>query len=152
MYSNLFATKESNHTYLVSRGAKGEIRCYEFWYEGLNDSEFVIKRQSSQYKGKVTNQPDIYITEGKVNRDCEAQCILQIRHLIKEKLDKGYKELNKSFNEYTLSELNDILPKDNTDSNGFKKHMLAKSYDKVKESTINKEEYGYLFKTADSTN
>ena len=147
--TDLFATKESKHTYLVSRGAKGEIRCYEFWYEGTDDGSYIIHRQSCQYKGKVTEQPPIIITEGKVKRDCEAQCILQINHLVKEKLDKGYKEINKSFNEYTLSELNEILPKENTDANGFKKHMLAKSYDKVKESTINKEEYWYSSRKID---
>ena len=146
---DLFSTIESKHTYLVSRGTKGEIRCYEFWYEQLADGGYVIRRQSSQYNGKIVNQPDIYITEGKVKRDCEAQCILQMNHLIKEKLDKGYKEIEKSFNEYTLSELKNILPEENTDANGFKKHMLAKSYDKVKQSTIDKEEYWYASRKID---
>ena len=147
--SDLFSSLEPKHTYLVSRGAKGEIRCYEFWYEKITDDHYIIRRRSCQYKGKVTNQPNIDIVEGKVNRDCEAQCILQIRHLIKEKLDKGYKELDKSYNDYSLSELNEILPKENTDTNGFKKHMLAKSYDKVKETTIEKEKYWYASRKID---
>ena len=146
--SNLFTQQESEHIYLVSRGAKGEIRCFELWYEQVDDY-FVIHRESCQYKGKVTKQPDIEIYEGKVNRDCEAQCILQFEHLIREKLDKGYKQLEKSFNEYSLSELKEILPEVNTDNNGFKKHMLAKSSDKVKQSVIDKEKYWYCSRKID---
>ena len=128
--SDLFATKESKHTYLISKGTKGEIRCYEFWYENL-DGIYVIHRQSCQYKGKVTEQPLITITEGKVKRDCEAQCILQITHLIKEKLDKGYKEIEKSFNEYTQSQLEDIIGDYSTNQDGLFKPMLAKSETQV---------------------
>lgn len=146
--SNLFTQQESEHIYLVSRGAKGEIRCFELWYEQIDDY-FVIHRESCQYKGKVIQQPDIEIYEGKVNRDCEAQCILQFEHLIREKLDKGYKQLEKSFNEYSLSELKEILPEVNTDNNGFKKHMLAKSSDKVKQSVIDKEKYWYCSRKID---
>ena len=86
---NLFATEESKHTYLVNRGAKGEIRCYEFWYEEV-DGAYIIHRESCQYRGKVTEQPSITITEGKVKRDAEAQCILQITHF-----SLGYNKLKR---------------------------------------------------------
>ena len=59
---DLFTQKESDHIYLVSRGAKGEIRCFELWYEETSNS-FIIHRQSSQYQGKIVDQPDIEITE-----------------------------------------------------------------------------------------
>lgn len=147
--TDLFSQKEFPHEWLVSRGAKGEIRCFELWYEQLEDDVYVIHRQSCQFGGKITNQPDIIIDEGKVNRDSYAQCILRFNHLVKEKLDKGYKSLDKSFNEYTTSELNQILPEVNTDSNGFKKHMLAKSSDKVKESSINKIPYWFASRKID---
>jgi hypothetical protein len=140
--------KDPEHVWLISRGAKGEIRCFELWYEGINEI-YTIHRESCQFRGKVTKQPDIVIECGKVNRSALAQCILQFNHLIKEKLDKGYKQLEKPFNEYTLNQLDNLLPEYNTDSNGFKKHMLAKSYDKVKESTINKVPYWYASRKID---
>lgn len=136
------------HRWFVNRGAKGEIRCFELWYEKEGDC-YVIHRQSSQWNGKVTEQPSISICEGKVNRNSEAQTILRFNHLTKEKLDKGYKELDKPFNEYSLQEIDSLLPKENTDANGFKKHMLAKSYDKVKQSSIDKVEYWYASRKID---
>lgn len=146
--SDLFGNKEQTHVWLVSRGAKGEIRCFEMWYE-KEDNCYIIYRQSSQWGGKVVNQPSITICEGKVKRDTHAQTILKFLSLIKEKKDKGYKELEKEFSKYSLTEINQFLPKVNTDANGFKKHMLAKSYDKVKESVIDKEEYWYASRKID---
>ena len=146
--SDLFGNKEQTHVWLVSRGAKGEIRCFEMWYEKEDDC-YIIYRQSSQWGGKIVNQPSITICEGKVKRDTHAQTILKFLSLIKEKKDKGYKELEKEFSKYSLTEINQFLPKVNTDTNGFKKHMLAKSYDKVKESVIDKEEYWYASRKID---
>lgn len=134
--NNLFSQKESKHEWLVSRGAKGEIRCFELWYEQLDDEVYVIHRQSCQLGGKITNQPDIIIDCGKVNRSAEAQCILQFNHLVKEKHDKGYKPLDKSFNEYTTSELNQIIGEHITNSEGILKPMLAKSETQIKNRKI----------------
>lgn len=139
--NDLFSQNIEQEEFLISRDANGKIRCFHIWFEEISPELYIIHRESSQYKGKITSQPDIEVDTGKQSRDCRAQCILQYNHLIKEKHDKGYKSLDKSYDEYTESELNKILPKVNTDSNGFKKHMLAKSYDKVKQSTIDKEDY-----------
>ena len=137
-----------DHTWLVTRGAKGEIRCFELWYEKVNEC-YIIHRESSQFGGKIVEQPSITICEGKVKRDTKAQTILRYLALVKEKKDKGYKEIEKPFDEYSLQELNEILPKENTDSNGFKKHMLAKPFDKVKQSTIDKEDFWYASRKID---
>ena len=137
-----------DHTWLVTRGAKGEIRCFELWYEKVNEC-YIIHRESSQFGGKIVEQPSITICEGKVKRDAKAQTILRYLALVKEKKDKGYKEIEKPFDEYSLQELNEILPKENTDSNGFKKHMLAKPFDKVKQSTIDKEDFWYASRKID---
>lgn len=146
--NDLFSDQYSKESYLITRGAKGEIRCFKLWYEKQNDC-YIIHRESSQLGGKIVEQPPITICQGKVKRDTEAQCILQFNHLIKEKLDKGYKEIQKSFNEYSKGELDNILPKENTDSNGFKKHMLAKSFDKIKQSVIDNEDYWYASRKID---
>ena len=146
--SDLFSSQEQTHCWLVSRGARGEIRCFEIWYEKEGDC-YVIYRQSSQLGGKIVEQPSITICEGKVKRDTLAQTTLKFLSLIKEKKDKGYKELEKDFYSYNESEINKILPKENTDSNGFKKHMLAKSFDKVKQSVIDKEKYWYASRKID---
>lgn len=146
--SDLFSEEYKKESYLVTRGAKGEIRCFKIWFESKDDC-YIIHRESSQYGGKIVEQPPITICQGKVKRDTLAQCVLQFTHLVKEKLDKGYKELGKSFNSFPKEMLDDILPKENTDQNGFKKHMLAKSFDKVKEATINKEDYWYASRKID---
>lgn len=147
--NDLFSQNIEQEEFLISRDANGKIRCFHIWFEEISPELYVIHRESSQYKGKITSQPDIEVDTGKQSRDCRAQCVLQYNHLIKEKHDKGYKSLDKSYDEYTESELNKILPKVNTDSNGFKKHMLAKSYDKVKQSTIDKEDYWFASRKID---
>ena len=146
--SDLFASQEQTRTWLVTRGAKGEIRCFEIWYEKVDEC-YIIHRQSSQWGGKVVEQPSITICEGKVKRDTHAQTILKFLSLIKEKKDKGYKELERDFYTYSKEEVDKLLPKENTDANGFKKHMLAKAFDKVKKSTIDNEEYWYASRKID---
>ena len=146
--SDLFASQEQTRTWLVTRGAKGEIRCFEIWYEKEGEC-YIIHRQSSQWGGKVVEQPSITICEGKVKRDTHAQTILKFLSLIKEKKDKGYKELERDFYTYSKEEIDKMLPKENTDANGFKKHMLAKAFDKVKKSTIDNEEYWYASRKID---
>ena len=146
--SDLFASQEQTRTWLVTRGAKGEIRCFEIWYEKEGEC-YIIHRQSSQWGGKIVEQPSITICEGKVKRDTHAQTILKFLSLIKEKKDKGYKELERDFYTYSKEEIDKLLPKENTDANGFKKHMLAKAFDKVKKSTIDNEEYWYASRKID---
>ena len=145
---NLFNNiNESN--YLVKKDSNGKIRCVILSKIKEREDYFVIKRTTFQYGGKHTNQPDIVITEGKAKRDASAQTELQYNAKLKEYKDKGYKEIEKDPEEYSISEINEILPEVNTDSNGFAKHMLAKSSDKVKESSIDKVKYWFASRKID---
>ena len=61
---------------------------------------------------------------------------MQINHLVKEKKDKGYREVEKDPEEYTESELNNILGTTVTSQDGVPKPMLAKQVDKVTNTKI----------------
>lgn len=146
--SDLF-TKDNETSYLVKKDSNGKIRCVILQRIKERDDYFVIKRTTFQYGGKMTAQPDIVITEGKAKRDPSAQATLQYNAKLKEYKDKGYKELEKHPEDYTITEINEILPEVTTDSNGFSKHMLAKSSDKVKQSSIDKVKYWYASRKID---
>ena len=134
--------------FLITKDAKGKIRCINVDYCKEGDG-YVIHRTSWQYQGKRIEQPDIVVTEGKVKRDTEAQCILQFNALVRGYEDKGYKHVDRDPDTYTLKQLEEILPEYNTDANGFRKHMLAKQADKVKKSTIDKVKYWYASRKID---
>lgn len=135
-------------SFLITKDAKGKVRCIDINYTPEDDG-YCIHRTSWQYQGKRTEQPDITITQGKVKRDVEAQCILQYNGLLRAYLDKGYKEIERDPDSYTLQQLESFLPEYNTDANGFKKHMLAKQADKVKQLTIDKLPYWYASRKID---
>lgn len=135
---------------LVTRDSKNKIRVATlsyYWEEKLHG--FVIKRSTFQYKGKITNQPDILVTKGKANRTLKEQVQLEFNSLINKYKDKGYKEIIRNIDDYTEDELNEIIGEVKTDANGFQKHMLAKQADKVKESSINKIPYWYASRKID---
>lgn len=114
--------------YLVSLDSKGKIRvfCAEYdWNDGKH--AYVITRYSGQYNGKMTYGPEIVIEKGKAGRTIKDQTILQFNHIIKEKLDKGYKEIDKNPEEYSLEELKEIIGDYSTNQEGLLKPMLAKS-------------------------
>lgn len=134
--------------FYINRDSKGKIRCINIKYDSEGNTYFIY-RTTWQYKGKRTKQPQIVISKGKVKRDPEAQCILQFNALTREYQDKGYKQIDKDPDSCTEEYLNSILPEYNTDSNGFKKHMLAKQADKVKQSTIDKVPYWYASRKID---
>ena len=134
--------------FYVSRDAKGKIRCINIKYTS-EDEVYYIHRISWQYQGKRTEQPEIVISQGKVNRDPEAQCILRFNALTREYQDKGYKQIERDPDSYTEEYLSSFLPEYNTDSNGFRKHMLAKQADKVKQSTIDKVPFWYASRKID---
>lgn len=138
----------SSNEFLITKDAKGKIRCINIDYCKEGDG-YTIHRTSWQYQGKRIEQPDINITQGKVKRDTEAQCILQFNALVRGYEDKGYKHVDRDPDTYTIKQLEEILPEYNTDANGFRKHMLAKQADKVKESTINKVKYWYASRKID---
>lgn len=147
--SDLFTPQEvipnEKSWYLISRDTKGKIRVATVNYELINPKDkqnryFVIHRASGQLRGKLTPQPDKTVLRGKATRNLWEQVMLEAKHLVKEKLDKGYKEIDKDPEEYSESELNEILGGIVTGQNGVPKPMLAKQADKVTNTSIfNKE-------------
>lgn len=141
---NLFKEIPNKRTeYLISRDTKGKIRLCIFSYEYDQDNKkFIIHRISGQLGGKRTNQPDKEVLRGKAKRSLPEQVELEFNHLVKEKLDKGYKLIDKDPEEYSESELNEILGEIITSQDGIPKPMLAKQSDKVTNiKTFDKEYY-----------
>ena len=143
--SDLFSSQEmipnEKTWYLVSRDTKGKIRIAIINYELINPNDkqtryFVIHRISGQYGGKRTNQPDKTVDRGKATRNMWEQVMLEAKHLVKEKLDKGYREVTKDPDEYMISELEGILGEVVTNQDNVPKPMLAKQADKVTNTKI----------------
>lgn len=139
--SDLFSSQipDTRTNYLISRDTKGKIRIAILSYELIKEEDnryFVIHRISGQLHGKRTQQPDIIVDRGKATRSLWDQVDLQINHLVKEKKDKGYREVEKDPEEYTESELNNILGTTITSQDGVPKPMLAKQVDKVTNTKI----------------
>ena len=127
---------------LISRDSKGKIRVVEISYQWEDDyNGFVIRRKTYQYGGKAIDHPEIVITKGKAKRTVTEQARLEYNSHLKKYQDKGYKLLEKDISNYSLEDLNKILPEFTTDANGFQKHMLAKQADKVAASAFEKEWY-----------
>lgn len=133
---------------LVTKDNKGKTRVVEISYE-WDDAQhgFVIRRKTYQYGGKVTVQPEIWIYKGKVKRTVSEQARLEYNSHLKKYTDKGYKLLPSSIkiNDAVAVEafVEEHLGNGVTDSNGFKKHMLAKQADKVATSVFDKIKYWY---------
>lgn len=124
---------------LIKRDSKGKIRVAQIQCEYKPSLKgYLIERTTFQYQGKETKQPDILITEGKAKRTINEQAKLQCESLIREYKDKGYKQIEGSVYDHTITELNELLPEFTTDSTGFAKHMLAKPAKDLKDSSIEK--------------
>lgn len=133
---------------LVTRDSKGKIRVVDLWTE--HDSDYsIVCRETYQYKGKHTRQPDIVIDDGKAGRDVVAQCELRFMSQLKTYKDKGYKQLEKSIDEYSEEELNKIVGENITNQYGVMKPMLAKQADKVSQKAIDKVPYWYASRKID---
>lgn len=140
--------KEEKH--LVTIDSKGKIRVVDIMYDWSKpDNAYVIRRFTYQFNGKITAQPLLYITKGKAKRTVTEQAKLEFDSNVNKYLDKGYKEIEKSVDKYSESELKDLFPNGVTDSNGFKKHMLAKKASDVATSTFDKLEYWYASRKID---
>jgi ATP-dependent DNA ligase len=134
--SDLFSSQipDERTSYLISRDTKGKIRIAIISYELIkeeNNRYFIIHRVSGQLGGKRTKQPDIIVDRGKATRNLLEQVDLQFNHLVKEKKDKGYREVTKDPEEYMISELEGILGYIVTNQDNVPKPMLAKQVDKV---------------------
>ena len=145
MQNDLFSPQEmipnEKTWYLVSKDTKGKIRIAIVNYELINPKDpqtryFIIHRTSGQLGGKRTSQPDKMVERGKATRNLWEQVMLEAKHLVKEKLDKGYREIDKDPDEYKISELEAILGEIVTGQNGVPKPMLAKQVDKITNTKI----------------
>lgn len=130
--SDLFEKEFQTNAYLVSKDAKGKVRCVRLWYE-WNDSAhaYLIKRQSWQLNGKRLDHPDIPIKKGLVSRTLREQTQLQFNSKLKEYKDKGYKEVEEDPDNKDEKIILNFLPEYNTDSYNHIKPMLAKQEKKV---------------------
>jgi len=127
---------------LVSRDSKGKIRVAEVAYDGNDTTRvYTIYRYTGQYEGKMTQQPNITVDRGKASRNIHQQVELQFNALVKGYKDKGYIELEKEIDDYTLEELQQIFGEAPTGSNGVVKPMLAKQADKVTNTKIYDKEW-----------
>ena len=125
--------------YLVSKDSKGKIRTAVVSCEWDKDIKaYIIRRETSQFGGKITKHPIIIVERGKVNRTVTEQSTLEFNSKVSNYLDKGYKKLTKSLDHYTKEDLLALLPEETTDSAGNLKPMLAKDYNKVATSNIEK--------------
>ncbi len=141
-------------TILVSKDNKGKIRVVRIDYHWSDEKHgFVIQRVTSQYGGKETIQPEIWIFKGKAGRTLTDQVKLEFNSHIKKYKDKGYKELPSDIEINDAKEVTRFVQEQMaegiTDSNGFKKHMLAKQADKVATSVFDKIPYWYSSRKID---
>lgn len=127
---------------LVTKDNKGKIRVVEISYE-WDDSKrgYVIKRKTYQYGGKITIQPDIWIFTGKAKRTVTEQVKLEYNSKLKGYTDKGYKIVPPTVKLEDKVAIEALIPEETTDSNGFKKHMNAKDFNKVATSIYDKIKY-----------
>ena len=145
MQNDLFTPQEvipnEKIWYLISRDVKGKIRTATVSYELMNSKDkqnryFVIHRTSGQLGGKQTDQPDKIVDRGKATRNMWEQVMLEAKHLVKEKLDKGYKEFGKNPESVPEELLHNILGEIITGQDGVPKPMLAKQADNVTNKKI----------------
>lgn len=141
---------------LVTRDTKGKIRVVEIdgvWND--EDRGYYITRTTYQYGGKRSQQPSLFIQQGKAKRTVTEQFKLEYNSHVKKYLDKGYKLLPKEVNINDSSSLmeymQEVMPSGVTDSNGFKKHMLAKQADDVATKTFDSIDYWYGSRKIDGT-
>lgn len=129
-------------TYLISRSVTNKIRVFHLYAEEIENElhpyidKYIIHRESYQLHGKVTEQPDLVVDKGLAKRTLKEQFELRYNHLVKEKLDKGYRKIDCNPDELSLEEINNILGEVVTGQDGVCKPMLAKQADKVTNKKI----------------
>lgn len=106
---------------LVTRNARDKVQVAITTLSQAGNS-FIINRTTGQYKGKMTDQPELLIEVGKAKRSVIQQAELEFNSIINKYLDKGYKKLstltNKKFSELTSSEMETIVPTIKSDQSG----------------------------------
>lgn len=139
------------HDILINRDSLGKIRVVDIslnWNDDLH--AYLIQRKTGIQDGKISEQPVIEIKRGLASRTVTEQALLQYKSNVKKYLDKGYKNI-KDLGYSSLDEFNpdEVLSKDQTDSNGFKKHMLAKSSNDVATSIFDRLDYWWASRKID---
>ena len=125
--------------YLLGKSSNGKFRyavveCDEEWHEP--EHGYIIQRSYGQVQGKNTLSPAIIVDRTKQKRTWKEQYTLQFNSETKKFLDKGYVEVEKHPNEYTLDELQSIFGDVKTNQYGVIKPQLAKQADKVTNTKI----------------
>ena len=120
--------------YLLGKATTGKFRfavveCDESWHDDVKG--YIIQRSYGQVQGKTTLSPAIVVDRTKQKRNWQEQYTLQFNSEVKKFLDKGYKEVEKHPNEYTIEELDEIFGEIKTNQFGVIKPQLAKQADKV---------------------
>lgn len=132
---------ELKNKLLFARNARDKIQQVEASLS-QDGGEFIIKRITGQYQGKLTEQPELIITEGKAKRTPLEQAEQEYNSIVNRYLNRGYKELesltSKKFDDITPNELDTLVPSVKSDASGFLKPMLAKDSNKVQTSVLNK--------------
>jgi len=127
---------------LYNRDSSGKIRTMIVKVIKFSNY-YKITKETGVLNGKLTKQPDLIISKGKVKRTLEQQAQLEFRSLINKQKDKGYKTLQELCPEVTAVEgweanLNDydfidsMLPKGKEYADGSRQLMLAKDPKTVK--------------------
>ena len=106
----------------------------EEWHEP--EHGYIIQRSYGQVNGKTTLSPAIIVDKTKQKRTWKEQLYLQYNSEVKKFLDKGYVEVEKHPNEYTIEELDDIFGDVKTNQAGVIKPQLAMQADKVTNKKI----------------
>ena len=126
-------------TYMLGKASTGKFRFAvvetdEEWHEP--EHGYIIQRSYGQVNGKTTLSPAIIVDKTKQKRTWKEQLYLQYNSEVKKFLDKGYVEVEKHPNEYTIEELDDIFGDVKTNQAGVIKPQLAKQADKVTNKKI----------------
>ena len=125
--------------FLLGKSSNGKFRFAvvetdEEWHEP--EHGYIIQRSYGQVNGKTTLSPAIVVDKTKQKRTWKEQLDLQYKSEVKKFLDKGYIEVEKHPNEYTIEELDDIFGDVKTNQAGVIKPQLAKQADKVTNKKI----------------
>lgn len=139
----LFDNQEITHFFFASRDSSGGIRGIDIYYEKIEDNYYRIRRFSYKYHCKHLEQPFVDVDDRGLERSAHTRVQMRIKALCKEYIDKGYKQLEKSADNYTLEELGDIVGKYKTYNDGLTKPMLCKMAKKVaNKATFDKAYFG----------
>ena len=123
---DLFADEEITKFYFASRDSSGGLRGLDIYYEKVGDNHYRIYRESYKYHCKHTEQPCIDVDDSGLERDAHLRVQMRVKAINKEYVDKGYKQLTKSADDYSIEELDEIVGKYKTFKDGLLKPMLCK--------------------------